>query len=169
MTVSTSSHLKKTQFTYKTFRRIELLKYSRCCQLNNFCCVFTGLEKRVMGSREHMHQFWFFVYTAWKETHLTLQCLGGVRGDGGAAMPRLLLLSGPRKEKHGHGPTEKMWHFPHFDTSHLQIDVLYEIDRRRYNESASVTQRYAIRALWDFDEGAFLTSLLFIKHGGPPV
>lgn len=59
MTASTSSLLRKTQFTYKTFRCIELLKYSRCCQLSNFCCVFTGLEKRVMGSREHMHQFCF--------------------------------------------------------------------------------------------------------------
>lgn len=66
--------------------------------------------------------------------------------------------------------TGKMWHFPHCDTSHLQIDALSKIDRRRCNECASATQRHATGALWDFSSGAFwLLCFFFLKRRGPAV
>lgn len=64
--------------------------------------------------------------------------------------------------------TGKIWHFLHCDTSHLQIDALSEIDRRRYNECASVTQRHATRTLWDLSSGACWL-VCFLKHRGPAV
>lgn len=64
--------------------------------------------------------------------------------------------------------TGKMWHFLHCDTLHLQIDALSEIDRRRRNECASVTQRCATRTLWDLSSGVFWL-VCFLKHRGPAV
>lgn len=62
----------------------------------------------------------------------------------------------------------KMWHFLHCDTSHLQIDALSGIDRRRCNECASVTQRHATRTLWDLSSGASWL-VCFLKRRGPAV
>ena len=47
-----------------------------------------------------------------------------------------------------------IWHFLHRDTSHLQIDALSEIDRRRCNECDLVTQRHATRTLWVLSSAA---------------
>lgn len=102
------------------------------------------------------HQFSFLsVYTAWKETHLALKYLRGEWKDGrDACRGHSFFLWATERETLA-PLTGKMWHFLHRDTLHLQIDALSEIDRRRRNECASVTQRHATRTLWDLGSGAF--------------
>lgn len=101
---TTPSRQKTTQLTYKTFKCNELLKCSRCCKLNTFA-LFQLLRKNLL----------FFVSMYALTPILLPLCVHSVEGDSShtqispwgmrkwqRCMPRPLLLSGPRKEKHWH-------------------------------------------------------------------
>lgn len=167
---ATSFLLQITQFTYKTFKCNELLKWSRCCKFNTFALF------PLVG--ENLLFFWSMYAPA---PILFSLCVHSMEGRL-ISHSNISVGNGKMAEMHAEATpfiraseretlaqlTGKMWHFLHCDTSHLQIDALSEIDRRRRNECASVTQRHATRTLWGLCSGAFWL-VCFLKHRGPAV
>lgn len=93
-----------TQFTYKTFKCNELLKWSRCCKLNTFA-LFLLVRENLL----------FFLSMYSPAPILFPVCVHSMKGDSSRTqispwgmkrwqrcMPRPLLLSGQWKEKHWH-------------------------------------------------------------------
>lgn len=140
-------------------------------QIEYFCSVSIGEEELALLSEERTrrHQFSFLsVYTAWRGDSSRTQISPWGMERWQRCMPRPVLLSGPRKDKDWKQLTEKIGHFLHGYTSHLQIDASSEIDRRRSNECASGAQRHATRLLLDLGSGASWL-VWFLKHRGPAV
>lgn len=163
--------LQITQFTYKTFKSNELLRWSSCCKLNTFA-LFPLVRKKTCYSS--------LVWTRPAPILFSL-CVLSMEGRL-ISHSNISVGNGKMAEMHAEATpfiraserqtlaqlTGKMWHFLHCDTSHLQIDALSEIDRRRCNECALVTQRHATRTLWGLSSGAFWL-VCFLKHRGPAV
>lgn len=161
---------KITPFTYKTFKCNELLKCRRCCKWDTFA-LFLLVRKNLL----------FFLSIYAPAPILFSLCVHSMEGDSSRTqispwgmkrwqrcMQRPLLFLRATERETLAPLTGKMWHFLLCDTLHLQIDALSEIDRRRRNECASVTQRHATRTLLDLSFGAFWL-VCFLKHAGPAV
>lgn len=167
---ATSFLLKITQFTYKTFKCNELLKWSRCCKLSTFA-LFLLLRKNLL-----------FLLSMYAPAPILFSlCVHSMEGDSSRTqispwgmerwqrcMPRPLLFSGPWEEKHWHRWQAKCDIFCTVIPRIFKLMPCLEIDRRRCNECASVTQRRATRTLWDLGSVEFWL-VCFLKHRGPAV